>query len=112
MENIHLLDNNTVESLIDMFNSEDVDNIRMGLVILNNADFNDMNITEFVNQLNNKCWGLHFALFINNKDEIRTRFTYTIVTDNIISEKYKIIEDNSDFEDGKWFPYVPHDDLN
>ena len=113
MENIHVLDNDTVELLINMFNSEDEDNIRMGLTILNNADFTDVNIAEFVNQLNNKCWGLHFALFMNNKNEIRARFTYIIVTSNImISEKYIIVEDSSDFDSGEWFPYDPHFDLS
>ena len=113
MENIHVLDNDTVKLLINMFNSEDEDNIRMGLAILNNADFTDVNIAEFVNQLNNKCWGLHFALFTNNKNEIRARFTYIIVTSNIlVSEKYIIVEDSSDFDSGEWFPYEPYNDLS
>jgi hypothetical protein len=113
MENIHDLDQETISSLIDMFNSEDIDNIRMGLAILNNADFTDINIAEFVNQLNNKCWGLHFALFMNNKNEIRARFTYIIVTSNImVSEKYIIVEDSSDFDSGEWFPYDPYFDLS
>lgn len=113
MDNIHVLDNDTVELLINMFNSEDQDNIRMGLAILNNADFTDINVTEFVNQLNNKCLGLHFALFMNNKGDIRARFTYTIVTGNImVSDRYKIIEDDSDFDLGYWFPYDPYNDLS
>ena len=113
MENIHVLDNDTVELLINMFNSEDQDNIRMGLIILNNADFTDVNITEFVNQLNNKCWGLHFALFVNSKNEIRARFTYIIVTGNVmVTSKYIMVEDNSDFDTGEWLPYDPYNDLS
>ena len=113
MENIHVLDNDTVELLINMFNSKDQDNIRMGLAILNNADFTDVNIAEFVNQLNNKCLGLHFVLFTNNKNEIRARFTYIIITGNVmIKSKYIIVEDNSDFDSGEWYPYVPNDDLS
>ena len=113
MENIHVLDNDTVELLINMFNSEDQDNIRMGLAILNNADFTDVNISEFVNQLNNKCWGLHFALFMNNKNEIRARFTYVMVTGNVmVTSKYIIVEDSSDFDSGEWFPYDPYNDLS
>ena len=113
MENIHVLDNDTVELLTNMFNSEDQDNIRMGLVILNNADFTDINITEFVNQLNNKCWGLHFALFVNSKNEIRARFTYIIVTGNVmVTSKYIMVEDSSDFDSGEWFPYDPYNDLS
>ena len=41
MENIHTLDPEIVDSLINMFNSEDEDNVRIGLTILNNADFTD-----------------------------------------------------------------------
>lgn len=113
MENVHVLDNDIVELLISMFNSEDQDNIRMGLAILNNADFTDINVAEFVNQLNNKCLGLHFALFTNNKNEIRARFTYVIVTGNImLTSKYILVEDSSDFDNGEWYPYVPNDDLS
>ena len=113
MENIHVLDNDTVELLINMFNSEDQDNIRMGLVILNNADFTDVNITEFVNQLNNKCWGLHFALFVNSKNEIRARFTYIIVTGNVmVTSKYIMVEDSLDFDSDEWYPYDPYNDLS
>ena len=49
MNNIHILDLETVESLKNMFNSEDTDNIRMALTILNNADYTDNNVIEFVN---------------------------------------------------------------
>ena len=51
MENIHTIDSDIIETLVNMFNSDDEDNIRLGLTILNNADFNDDKIMKYVNLL-------------------------------------------------------------
>ena len=116
MENIHTLDSETVESLTNMFNSCDEENIRMALTILNNADFNDNKVVEFVNELNNECTGLHFALFQNKKGDIRARFSYIIVSPNKnlrTTERYKLIDDDSSFDNNEgWIPYEPYNDLS
>ena len=109
MENIHTLDSETVESLINMINSDNNDNVRVALTILNNADFTDSKIVEAVNELQNECTGLHFALFQNKKGDIRARFNYVYFYDN----RPIIIDDESSFDDDhEWFPYEPHNDLN
>jgi hypothetical protein len=105
MENIHTLDSETVESLINMFNSDDSTNVRLGLSILNNADFNNNSIVEFINELTNECTGLHFALFKNKKGDIRVRFHYVYFYLN----RPIIIDDDSSLDDGEWEPY---NDLN
>ena len=109
MENIHLLDSETIESLINMFNSNDPANIRLGLSILNNADFNDDKIVEYVNGLYNECSGLHFALFQNKKGNIRARFAW--IGHNDIKKTY-MIDDQSTLDNDEWKPYEPHNDLN
>jgi hypothetical protein len=109
MENIHKLDSETVESLINMLNSSDSENIRLGLSILNNADFNDNKIVEIVNELYNECSGLFFALFKNKKGDIRARFAY--IGHNNSKQTY-IIDDQSTLDNDEWEPYEPHNDLN
>ena len=109
MENIHVLDNETIESLINMFNSNDEDSIRMALTILNNADLTDSKVVEFVNELNNECTGLHFALFKNKKEIIRARFAYVWFRDN---KKIYMIDDESTLDNDEWLPFEPHNDLN
>ena len=59
MENIHELDENMVESLMNMFNSEDEESIKMGLTILNNADFENPKIVEYINEIHNKIGRAH-----------------------------------------------------
>lgn len=109
MENIHVLDNEIIESLINMFNSDDEDSIRMALTILNNADFTDSKIVEFVNEMNNECTGLHFALFQNKKGDIRARFAYVWFMNN---KKMYMIDDESTLDNDEWLPFEPHNDLN
>jgi len=109
MENIHKIDSETIESLINMFNSGDSDNIRLGLSILNNADFNDNEIVGYVNELYNECSGLFFALFKNKKGDIRARFAYMGQKDN---RQTYIIDDQSTLDNDEWTPYEPHYDLN
>jgi len=109
MENIHIIDSETVESLIDMFNSSDSANIRLGLSILNNADFNDNKIIEHVNELYNECSGLFFALFKNKKGDIRARFAWVGHKDN---KQAYMIDDQSTLDNEEWVPYEPHNDLN
>ena len=108
MENIHTLDSETVKSLINMFNSDNNDNVRMGLMILNNADFTNKNIIEFVNELNNECTGLHFALFQNKKGDIRARFAYVCFHSN----QPFMIDDESTIDNNEWVSYEPNIDLN
>jgi hypothetical protein len=109
MENIHELDSETVESLINMLNSNDPENIRMGLTILNNADFNNNKIVETVNELYDECPGLFFALFKNKKGDVRARFAW-IGHDNY--KKTYMIDDQSTLDNDEWIPYEPHNDLN
>lgn len=107
MENIHKLDSETVESLSNMFNSGDDENIRIALTILNNIDFSDNNIAEFINELYYNCSGLFFALFQNKKGNIRARFTYINVGSN---KRTYMIDDESSIDDNEWIPYEPHND--
>lgn len=110
MENIHTLDSETVKSLIDMLNSNDPENIRLGLSILNNADFTSNKIVEYVNELNNECSGLFFALFQNKKGDIRARFAYIGHSND---KKTYMIDDQSTLDDNEgWIPYEPNIDLN
>jgi hypothetical protein len=109
MENIHILDLETVESLSNMLNSDDSANIRLGLSILNNVDFDDNKIVEYVNDLYNECSGLFFALFQNKKGDIRPRFIYIGQKDNKSSY---MIDDQSTLDEDEWIPYKPHNDLN
>jgi hypothetical protein len=105
MENIHTIDSETVESLINMLNSNDSANIRLGLSILNNADFDDNKIVEYVNELYNECSGLFFAIFKNKKGDIRPRFAYIGHKDN--KQSY-MIDDQSTLDEGEWEPYEIH----
>jgi hypothetical protein len=109
MENIHDLDQETISSLINMFNSEDIDNIRMGLTILNNANFTQEEAYKWINLINYDCTGLHFALFQNKQGFIRARFNYIFYINN----KVQIIDDDSTLDNNEWTPYEPHyNDLN
>ena len=42
-DNIHTVDEDMSESLIDMLNSEDNNDVRLALEIINNIDLNDQN---------------------------------------------------------------------
>lgn len=108
MENIHVLDNDTIESLKNMLNSTDNSSVKMALTILNNADFTDSKIIECVNELNNECTGLHFALFQNKKGNIRARFHYIYFYLN----RPFMIDDDSTLDNDEWEPYEPYSDLN
>ena len=109
MENIHEIDSNTVETLINMFNSDDETSVKMGLTILNNANFNDPKIVEYVNELNTKCYDLHFALFQNKKGDIRARFAYIthVQLRRVGGRQMVMIDDDSTLDNDEWFPYEP-----
>jgi len=47
-DNIHTLDESMSESLIDMLNSEDNNDIRLALEILNNIDLTDKKNNEYI----------------------------------------------------------------
>ena len=109
MNNIHELDKDTVNTLVNMLNSDDSNTVKMALTILNNADFNDSKIVEAINELQNKCSGLHFALFVNRKKEIRARFNYVYFYNN----RPIMIDDDSSLDDNdEYIPYDPYDDLS
>ena len=101
MTNTHILDNEIIDSLIDMFNSKEEGNIKIALTILNNADFREEEIVVFVDELNNKCSGLNFALFINNEKEIRARFCYLFSIDG----KVYFVNDNTTLDEEGWVPF-------
>ena len=97
MENIHTIDSDIIETLVNMFNSDDEDNIRLGLTILNNADFNDNKIMKYINELYHKCSGLFFSLFQNKKGDSCARFCY-ITYDKKTNEVDESILDEDEWE--------------
>jgi hypothetical protein len=76
MENIHDLDQDQIYNLKDMLTSWDVDNIRIALTLLNNANFENPSITQQINYLMNECPGLRFAVYSNVEGGQRVRFHY------------------------------------
>ena len=50
-DNIHTVDEDMSESLIDMLNSEDNNDVRLALEIINNIDLNDQNNIEYVSYI-------------------------------------------------------------
>ena len=98
-----------VESLMNMFNSEDETSVKMGLLILNNADFNNYEIVEYISELQNKCYGLHFALFQNKNGDIRARFSHItyVQSHKVGGHQMVIIDDDSSLDNDEWFPYEP-----
>ena len=76
MENIHDLDQDQIHNLKDMLTSWNVDDIRMALTLLNNANFENPDITQQVNYLMNECPGLRFAMYSNIEGSQRVRFHY------------------------------------
>ena len=76
MENIHDLDQDQIHNLKNMLTSWDVDNIRIALTLLNNANFENPAITQQINYLMNECPGLRFAVFSNIEGGQRVRSHY------------------------------------
>jgi len=77
MENIHDLDQDQIYNLKNMLTSWDVDNIRIALTLLNNANFQNPAIAQQVGYLMSACPGLRFAVFRNSIDgSDRIRFHY------------------------------------
>ncbi len=107
MENIHKLDDEMLESLVNMFNSKDTETIKMALAIINNADFNDSKIVEYISKLQNYCSGLSFTLFKNKKGNIRAWFRYILFKERNMF----MVNDDSSF-DTEWILYEPPNDLS
>ena len=76
MENIHDLDQDQIHNLKNMLTSWNVDDIRIALALLNNANFENPSITQQINYLMNECPGLRFAMFSNIDGGQRVRFHY------------------------------------
>lgn len=76
MENIHIIDEEMFENLKNMFNSNDVENIKMGLFILNNSDHSNKTIIEKVGQLMSECHGLCFSVFLDKNNNKRVYFNW------------------------------------
>jgi len=123
MENIHDLDSDQIENIKNMLNSWDVDNIRMALILLNNANFNNPTISQQVNYLMSKCSGLRFAVFSNIHDEgMRVRFHFEDKNIDAPSfrEKSLYVDDESSSESVNYVPLahpwgnvkLTHNDLN
>jgi hypothetical protein len=79
MENIHTLDNEIVNSLINMFNSKDQNNIKLGLEILNNVNFNDEEVVNNITKIIDNCSNLYFNWFKHKENEdIYIEFYYNV----------------------------------
>ena len=107
MENIHDLDSDQIENIKNMLNSWDVDNIRMALTLLNNANFNNSEISNQINYLMSKCSGLRFAVFSNIHDEgmrVRFHFEDKNIDTPSFREKSLYVDDETSSESVSWVP--------
>jgi hypothetical protein len=105
MENIHDLDQDQIYNLKDMLTSWDVDNIRIALTLLNNANFENPSITQQVNYLMNECPGLRFSMFSNIKGDQRVRFHYEEKRLDKTREQNLYVDDDSDIMSYNPLPY-------
>jgi hypothetical protein len=107
MENIHDLDQDQLYNLKNMLTSWNVDDIRIALTLLNNANFENSNITKQVNYLMNECPGLRFAVFSNIEGGHRVRFHFEDKRQNMSREQSLYVDDESTSESLNYSPY-PH----
>ena len=105
MENIHDLDQDQIYNLKDMLTSWDVDNIRIALTLLNNANFENPSITQQVNYLMNECPGLRFAVFSNIDGGHRVRFHYEEKRLDKTREQNLYVDDESETMSYTPLPY-------
>jgi len=105
MENIHDLDQNQLYNLKDMLTSWNVDDIRIALTLLNNANFENPSITQQVNYLMNKCPGLKFAVFSNIDGGHRVRFHYEEKRLDKTREQNLYVDDESETMSYTPLPY-------
>ena len=107
MENIHDLDRDQIENIKNMLNSWDVDNIRIALTLLNNANFNNSDISQQINYLMSNCSGLRFAVYSNIHDgSFRIRFHFEDKTIDAPSfrEKSLYVDDETTSESVSYVP--------
>jgi hypothetical protein len=105
MENIHDLDQDQLYNLKDMLASRNVDDIRIALTLLNNANFENPSITQQVNYLMNECPGLRFSMFSNIKGDQRVRFHYEEKRLDKTREQNLYVDDDSDIMSYNPLPY-------
>ena len=105
MENIHDLDQDQIHNLKDMLTSWNVDDIRMALTLLNNANFENPDIAQQVNYLMNECPGLRFAMFSNIEGGQRVRFHYEEKRLDKTREQNLYVDDDSDIMSYNPLPY-------
>jgi len=105
MENIHDLDQDQIYNLKDMLTSWNIDDIRIALTLLNNANFENPEITQQVNYLMNECPGLRFAVFSNIEGGHRVRFHYEDKRQDKGREQLLYVDDESTSESLNYSPY-------
>jgi hypothetical protein len=105
MENIHDLDQDQIHNLKDMLTSWNVDDIRIALTLLNNANFENPSITQQINYLMNECPGLRFSMFSNIKGDQRVRFHYEEKRLDKTREQNLYVDDESDIMSYNPLPY-------
>jgi hypothetical protein len=105
MENIHDLDQDQLYNLKNMLTSWNVDDIRIALTLLNNANFENSNITQQVNYLMNECPGLRFAVFSNIEGGHRVRFHFEDKRQNMSREQSLYVDDESETMSYTPLPY-------
>ena len=105
MENIHDLDQDQLYNLKDMLTSWNVDDIRMALTLLNNANFENPTITQQVNYLMNECPGLRFAVVSNIEGGHRVRFHYEEKKLDKTREQNLYVDDESETMSYTPLPY-------
>ena len=111
MENIHDLDDDQIISIKNMLNSWEVDNIRIALTLLNNANFNNPDISPQINHLMSECPGLRFAVYSNIHDagfRIRFHFEDKRLDPSSFQERSLFVDDETTSESVSYIP-VPID---
>jgi hypothetical protein len=62
-KNLHILDMEMVDNIINMINSGQEENIRLALIIINNTDLNDFETSMRLTTIMHSCDGLCFSFF-------------------------------------------------
>ena len=77
MENCHKLDEEMAMNILNMFNSRDIENIRLALEIINNIDIHDSKTIDLViNNILHKSYGLRFSIFLDENQDKKIVFHY------------------------------------
>ena len=67
MKNIHLLDKEQANTIHGMIYSESIDDIRLALSIINNADFTDYQTSCVISSLISELYYLRFDYDLSNR---------------------------------------------